>query len=214
MPYSNEIIEIKKSEKETKAFKLFTRLAKKIMYLEYGKWTLTPDPIDPLRKVVLSKDIGLVTLHLSLYMCQFQHRGVWYEDRYDYRPKLAITGLLQKSKHDDNLIYTDVKLGPRSAQKILDYVNMKIVPMFYESVANEVKVQETRLAGDAELNNNVAKVPGLKISEVQCWDNTAVGELEGCPFKLRPSRNTVYVQSAELTYEQLAEMAQRMGWGK
>lgn len=215
MPYSNEITETRKAETETQAYKMFTRVAKKVMRLEYGKWVLHPDPSDPIRKVVLSRDIGLATLHLTVHMRDYYHRGVWDDTRWDWKATLAVGGLQQKTRYEDGIIRTGVKLGPRAAKKIIAYVNESVIPHFYKDVEMETARQTEMSATEKKWREDIRKIAGLKAHvDPNSYDKSPVGLLKGCPLTLKLHVNGVRIESQTIPYDEFAVMAKANGWGR
>ena len=196
----------KKLERETEGYKMFMKVAKKLSYLEYGKWTMAPDVNDPLRKFTISKDIGWTTLSLCLVMESFYHRGVYTGDRWDYRCLIGVNGLFMGSKP----LKLNCKLKPRMAPRLLKLINEVIVPKFYDDIMKEDAYHQDEVVTKAKFAEQVKKVEGLVYQPGVTWNSNAV--LNGCPFLLEAHANIVTLRG-ELSYDDLATIAKAMKWG-
>src|ERR1041385_4207986 len=107
-----------KHDKETQAYKLFMKIAKKVKNTEYGKWDIVPDSSDPLRKFILQYKSAWFTINVKLMMMQFTHRGNYTDSRYDYRPEIIIGGVCPINANDHiqrSYRKTYLRLQPRIA---------------------------------------------------------------------------------------------------
>lgn len=205
--------EQKKLEAETAGYKMFMRVAKRISRVQYGKWQIVPDVNDPLRKFTLERDIGWATLKLCLIVEEFYHRGVDHDGRTDYRCRLGVKGLFADGRGAVAL-NTGMKLKPRMGKKLMKAVDEVIVPKFYETVECERTERQERIDALCKFVNEIKKVRGLKhLGERERYYNQPNATLDGCPFKLNISKDGVSY-SGEMSYDDLAKMAQAMKWGE
>lgn len=213
MPYNVTIQDTRaqrRHERETEAYKVFSKVAKQIKYLEYGKWTISPDPDDPLRKIVLSRDIGWCTLDVKLAMDSHYHRGDYSDNRWDYYGKIVFHGLFGQQGRSIEL-HTSLRVRPRMAKKLLKMINENVIPNFYKEVEREKQVWEENHARHIAFQKNVAKIVGLEVQKDRWGDTTTA--LKGCPLRIRAKPDHISIDG-QITYEEMAQIASAMGWGK
>ncbi len=211
----------KKRECETREYKKFMKVAKRISYLQYGKWTINPNVNDPLRKFTLEKDTGWFTIKVGLYMEQFYHRSVYDDGRYDYRAKIQVEGAFG-GKRDTvaGMLFIGIplnlnmKLKPRMAKKLIVTIDEVLIPKIYQEIEKEKEIQEQKMNTDKEFKDNLAKVPSLNIvSNRSTWDRAIRGNIIASPFTFVLEKDHVTVDG-RMTYDQLATMVRTLGWGK
>lgn len=204
---------MKQIERETEIYKAFMKIAKKVSYLEYGKWKIVPDPVDPLRKFTLNKEFGWATLKVGVYLKDTYKRGVYdYDERYDYRGMISYTGLFKDKSNVELKMVSGLRVRPRVAKDLIKEVNEKIIPNFYTDIFKEQEARKKANEDIAEFMREIGIVKGLKQGErKQSWkEPTAI--LNGCPIDLTLQRGFVEV-SGRLSYMQLKKMAEACGWG-
>lgn len=205
---------MKQIERETEIYKAFMKIAKKVTYLEYGKWTIVPDPADPLRKFTLNKNFGWATLKVGVYLKDTYKRGVYdYDQRYDYRGMIAYTGMFASKDGVELKMISNLKVRPRVAKDLIAEVNEKIIPNFYAEVMKENEARDKARKDIAEFMREISIVKGLKQGErKQSWkEPTAI--LKSCPLDLTLQRGFVEV-AGRLSYMQLKMIAEKCGWGE
>lgn len=203
--------EQKRLERETEAYKGFMKVAKKVVNIEYGKWQISPDPTDPLRKFTLHRDIGWCTLHVRLTMGSHYHRGDYSENRHDYHGLVAFTGLF-RDKNSDIVLESNWKVKPRMAKKLLKLINDAVIPGFYKEVEKEKAIWEEKHKVVTAFQAELSKVKGLEVMKgKQTWGDTVYGKLPNCPFELTLEKNRVAIQGS-LTYDELAELQRVNKW--
>lgn len=203
-----EIEKQKELEAETQAYKQFMKIAKKVSYLQYGKWNIVPDLGDPLRKFTLEKDAGWATVKLSLIMIRSYHRGKYGQDRYYYKPMLVCSGQFKNVFGKLNM-----SLKPRMARKIVKVVDEGVIPYFYNQVEQEKANREKLLEKEREFKDKISAVKGLRLGDkLSPWTNSVIGNLTNCPFVIEVNPTAVTL-SQTFTFEQLAELSKQYGWG-
>lgn len=217
----NQNRDAKVHEAETLAYKQFMKVAKKITYLQYGKWDIVPDIKDPLRKFTLEKKTDWCTVKLCLRMEQFYHRADYTENRYDYRAKVVVYGLFANmsatslsGKLTPNELYmnTGMRLKPRMAKKLILAIDEVIIPKFYLEVDNDRKQYENAVLARTNFAQNVKKVVGMQLVK-NTWNNRQYGKLTHCPLELELYPDEVRMNGS-LSYDVFAKLAESMGWGK
>lgn len=204
--------EVKKQDRETEEYKVFMQVAKKLTRLEYKQWQIVPDLNDPLRKFTVEKNIGWATLKLTLQMEDFYHRSVYDDGRYDWRGRIAVSGLF----HDRNgpvILNTGMRLKPRMARKLIKAINEVIAPKFYNEIKQFGDSWDSQQQSVIAFHNELAKVNGLKQHKSKnTYYNSPDGKLENCPMSLT-LKDKIVEYAGEMSYDDLATMAQAMKWG-
>lgn len=205
---------MKQIERETEIYKAFMKIAKKVTYLEYGKWTIVPDPADPLRKFTLNRNIGWATLKIGVYLKDTYKRGIYdYDERYDYRGMIAYTGLFATKDGTELKMISDLKVRPRVAKDLIEQVNTKIIPNFYNDILNEQTAREKAKKDIAEFMREISIVKGLKQGERTVSYREPHAVLKDCPFELELNRGFIQV-NGRVSYQQLKVIAEKCGWGE
>ncbi len=201
-------------ETETLCYKQFMKVAKKVSYLQYGKWQIVPSAIDPLRKFTLEKDCGWVTIKLALHMDQFYHRGKYGPERYGWRAELTMTGIFKDmTSGREHITKLGMKLKPRMAKKLIRAVDEAVIPKLHALIELENQQHITTKLEAQAFSNKVSLVNGLKIEvNKNSYDRRMVGRLSNCPFDIAIDKDNV-TMTGIFKYEDLALMAERMGWG-
>lgn len=201
--------DIVRIEKETEGFKTFMRVAKRIQRIDYAsKWELVPDLTDPMRKFTLEREIGWARLKLGVYTEDFYHRKGDWNERYDVRPMLMITGLFA-DKGRVHALRLRLKITPRMAKKLIRIVNEVIIPKFYAEIEQEKNQREEAILARQAFSAELRKVAGLRYTGDRYGRN---GTLERCPFDLQLSPTQVHMNGT-ISYDMFAEMAKHMKWG-
>jgi hypothetical protein len=159
---ATDIREQNKIEAETQAYKMFMRIAKKLKYLEYGKWSIVPDINEPLRKFTIEKDIGWAKIKMCLWAEQYHKRkyeGDW-NNAYAYRFKIGMKGLFADNR-SELVLKTSMLLKPRMVKKLLTFINERVIPEFYKTIDNERTEYEEKINTLRLLNSNMLKLKGL-----------------------------------------------------
>ena len=204
---------MKQHERETELYKAFMKIAKKVTYLEYGKWKIVPDPADPLRKFTLNKEFGWATVQVGVHLKDTYKRGVYdYDERYDYRGMISYTGLFASKDGTQLKMVSNLKIRPRLAKDLIEEVNTKIIPGFYQQVQAENESRDKAAKDIAEFMREISIVKGLKKGvRKESW-REPLAELKNCPLELQLNRGFVEV-GGRLSYMQLQAIAEKMGWG-
>ena len=198
-------------EAETEAYKIFLVIAKKLKKIDYvSKWEIVPDVKDPCRKFTINRDIGWTTIKLQLYMKQSYHRGQYDDSRYFYKPQIQVGGLFSYQLVDQP-VNMFLQLKPRVAKKIIETINTIIIPKFYKDITDEIVNREQKTIAQKEFQANINKIKGLQVIKQQWGD--PIGKVPNCPFTLKCEQNTVEF-TAEMSYDDFAQMNERMGWNK
>lgn len=205
-------VETKQLERETEAYKNLMLVARRMARIEYGKWKIMPSIEDPLRKFTVERDIGWCTIKVGIRMESFYHRTGEWSDRNDFRGEVVIGGMF-KDQRGELFIRTGMRVKPRMTKKLMKAINEVIIPKFY----NEVEAYKTGWQGQrdalSKFSAELAKVKGLAtVNEAQRRYNQPNATLEGCPMRLNVSQEGVSYQG-EMSFDDLAKMAQLMKWG-
>ena len=209
--------ETKRFEAETLAYKQFMKVAKKVCNLQYGKWRIVPSVEDPLRKFTLEKDFEWATVKYQLKMEQVRKRTGDWNNRIQYRADLIIYGLYASSDRRNNVLYpnyshTILKLKPRMAKKLIKETDEQIIPSFYKMVDYEKINKEINIKQNNLFKQQLAKVPSMITSQDK-YGSSITGNINNCPFTIYCFNDKVEL-SGNMTYDNLKEMVERMGWGK
>ena len=118
-----------------------------------------------------------------------------------------------KDQRGELFIRTGMRVKPRMTKKLMKAINEVIIPKFY----NEVEAYKTGWQGQrdalSKFSAELAKVKGLAtVNEAQRRYNQPNATLEGCPMRLNVSQEGVSYQG-EMSFDDLAKMAQLMKWG-
>lgn len=172
---SNQIREQNKIESETTAYKMFMRVAKKLRFLEYGKWKIVPDLNEPLRKFTIEKDIDWGQVKLCLYHEEYRKRAGNYtnwEDRVAYRYRIGVKGLFNNHQgaHNEVIVRSGMQLKPRMVKKLLEHVNTRIIPEYYQVIENERIEFESTIENNKVFKSNMDTLKGLVSTEQSKWN--------------------------------------------
>lgn len=193
------------NEAETYAYKKFMRVAKKISYMEYGKWQIVPDLNDPLRKFTLEKNIGWAILKVKLY-----GHAYWYGGNQCFKFMVAFTGLLQDKSINSYLTKSGLLVKPRMAEKLLKHINDSVIPGFFQDIEKTKIVCDQESATHQAFRVNVSKVKGLKLG-ARDWQGYN-GELKGCTISMVVAENGIFLRG-DMTFDEFEDMRVKMGWG-
>lgn len=173
------IYEIKQTEAETQAYKMFMRIARKLSYMEYGKWKIVPDAVEPLRKFTIEKEFDWAKVKLCLVSHQFRKRKYDnYDDAYAWKFQIGLQGFFQNIHGNEVMLKTGMFLKPRMVRKLLEAVNTKFIPSFYNMVETDRLEHEAKLISNKMLADNIAKLKGLITIEKNRYDcNSYTGHL-------------------------------------
>lgn len=207
----NDIVKQRFIEAETKAYKAFMPIAKRIKKIEYDKkWEIVPDPSDPLRKFTLERETGWFRIKLIIMSQDYYHRGVWDNSRTDWKFYIGIAGI-----YKDKTKFTPIQIKPRMLKNLLVHINNISLPEFYTDIDNYKQLRELDIQAEVKLQNNL-KLLNINNSTLTTKDyNRQIAPLLAVDPKFSIQANSDGVEiSGSISYERFAKIAKVCGWIK